>query len=236
MIKWRRCVRIVTDDDGSTAAGSEHDDDTVHRYAQSVVWYGLLDLCHRDVIREADGLGMMAMWRINMIRFWNGRHCKYLRAGHRLIAGALIRPTRVSCLLSPPDARMTVSCVLTFKSLHCLHSQITVPLQCYVSIIVLVHAKNNFLFCVSVNYRYIKYWFYMITWCVSFIQRVKACVEYWLLTVMHQKQNKQVAQQCNRETVRHLVLSQCTRVTDGRTDGQNYDSQDRPRICSRGKN
>ena len=33
----------------------------------------------------------------------------------------------------------------------------------------------------------------------------------------------------------HLVLSQCTRVTDGQTDGQNYDSQDRPRICSRGK-
>ena len=40
--------------------------------------------------------------------------------------------------------------------------------------------------------------------------------------------------------VHHLVLSQCTRVTDGptdgRTDGQNYDSQDRPRICLRGKN
>ena len=36
--------------------------------------------------------------------------------------------------------------------------------------------------------------------------------------------------------VLHLVLSQCTRVTDRRTDGQNYDSQDRPRICSRGKN
>ena len=40
--------------------------------------------------------------------------------------------------------------------------------------------------------------------------------------------------------VRHLVLSQCTRVTDRqtdrRTDGQNYDSQDRPRICSSGKN
>ena len=32
--------------------------------------------------------------------------------------------------------------------------------------------------------------------------------------------------------VRHLVLSQSPRVTDG----QNYDSQDRPRICSRGKN
>jgi len=36
--------------------------------------------------------------------------------------------------------------------------------------------------------------------------------------------------------VRHLDLSQSTRVTDRRTDGQNYDSQDRPRICSRGKN
>ena len=36
--------------------------------------------------------------------------------------------------------------------------------------------------------------------------------------------------------VRHLVLSQSTCVTDGRTDGRNYDSQDRPRICSRGKN
>ena len=36
--------------------------------------------------------------------------------------------------------------------------------------------------------------------------------------------------------LRHLVLSQSTRVTDGKTDRQNYDSQDRPRICSRGKN
>ena len=38
--------------------------------------------------------------------------------------------------------------------------------------------------------------------------------------------------------MRHLVLSQCTRVTDRQTeeqtDGQNYDSQDRLRICSRG--
>ena len=40
--------------------------------------------------------------------------------------------------------------------------------------------------------------------------------------------------------VRHLVLSQYTRVTDRqtdrRTDRQNYDSQDRLRIFSRGKN
>jgi len=36
--------------------------------------------------------------------------------------------------------------------------------------------------------------------------------------------------------VHHLDLSQSTRVTDRRTDRINYDSQDRPRICSRGKN
>ena len=36
--------------------------------------------------------------------------------------------------------------------------------------------------------------------------------------------------------VRRLVLSQWTRVTDRWTDGQNYDSQYRPRICSRDKN
>ena len=36
--------------------------------------------------------------------------------------------------------------------------------------------------------------------------------------------------------VHHSVLSQSTRVTDRQTDGQNYDPQDRPRICSRGKN
>ena len=46
-----------------------------------------MDLSHRDVIREADGIGMMSMWRINMLRFWNGHHYKYLRVGHRLLAG-----------------------------------------------------------------------------------------------------------------------------------------------------
>ena len=33
-----------------------------------------------------------------------------------------------------------------------------------------------------------------------------------------------------------VTMHACERQTDGQTDGQNYDSQDRPRICSRGKN
>ena len=54
--------------------------------------------------------------------------------------------------------------------------------------------------------------------------------------------NRAIALSCGIKisAVRHLVLSQCTRVTDRRTDRQTdeqyYDSQDRPRICSRGKN
>jgi len=63
--------------------------DHVRCYSLAVCWNGLLDLCHRDVIREADGLAMMTMWRVNMVRFWNGRHNKYLATGHRLLAGRL---------------------------------------------------------------------------------------------------------------------------------------------------
>jgi len=61
--------------------------DHVRNYARAVTWYGLLDLCHRDTIREADGPAMMSMWRLNMLRFWGGNHFKYLQAGHRLLAG-----------------------------------------------------------------------------------------------------------------------------------------------------
>jgi len=38
-------------------------------------------------LREADNINMMSMWRINMVRFWNGHHYKCLRVGHWLLAG-----------------------------------------------------------------------------------------------------------------------------------------------------
>ena len=68
------------------AAGRQTDH--VRNYSLAVIWYGLLDLCHHDAIREADGLAMMTMWRVNMIRFWNSRLDKYLSTGHRLLAGS----------------------------------------------------------------------------------------------------------------------------------------------------
>ena len=64
-----------------------HEQDYIENYSIAVTWCGLLDLAHRDVIREADGYAMMTMWRHNMTRFWNGNHYKYLIIGHRLLAG-----------------------------------------------------------------------------------------------------------------------------------------------------
>lgn len=61
--------------------------DAVLDYSRSVTCHGLLDMCHRDAVREADGQAMMTIWRVNMPRFWGGRHFKYLRVGHRLLAG-----------------------------------------------------------------------------------------------------------------------------------------------------
>ena len=61
--------------------------DLVYESAKALTWYGLLDLCQRDAIREADGPAMISMRRINMLRFWSGKHHKYLKAGHRLLAG-----------------------------------------------------------------------------------------------------------------------------------------------------
>ena len=67
--------------------GEKCEIDCLRNYSIATTWFGLMDLAHRDVIREADGLAMMAMWRINMWRFWNGGHYKYFTLSHRLLAG-----------------------------------------------------------------------------------------------------------------------------------------------------
>lgn len=69
------------------AAAAGEDQDHVRNYALAVTWYGLLDMCHRDMIREGDGLALLSMWRMNMLRFWGGRHYKYMILGHRHLAG-----------------------------------------------------------------------------------------------------------------------------------------------------
>lgn len=55
-------------------------------YATSMVWGGLMDLCHRDAEREGDGLGLLSICKANMLQFWNHNNYKYLFAGHRFIA------------------------------------------------------------------------------------------------------------------------------------------------------
>ena len=61
--------------------------DGVRNYSVAITYYGLLELCHRDAIREADGVAMMALWRSSTIRFWEGNNYKYMTTGHRLLSG-----------------------------------------------------------------------------------------------------------------------------------------------------
>ena len=57
-------------------------------------------------------------------------------------------------------------------------------------------------------------------------------------TTVGVKSSRVIACSCGIKisAVHHLILTQSTRVTDRWTHGQNYDSQDRPRICSHSKN
>lgn len=64
--------------------------DCLRNYSIGLTWNGLLDLAHRDAIREADGMAMISFWRINMSRFWTGNHYKYMKLSHRLIAGTFV--------------------------------------------------------------------------------------------------------------------------------------------------
>jgi len=86
---WRLCAGGDWFCSATCAVACGRQTDHVRNYSLAVCWYGLLDLCHRDAIREADGPAMMSMWRINMVRFWNGHHNKYLATGHRLLAGIM---------------------------------------------------------------------------------------------------------------------------------------------------
>ena len=72
----------------------------MRNYNIALTWYGLLDLCHVDAIREADGHAMMDMWGMDMVtHFWRGAkgdHNNYMIITHLLLAGTLhIRPLSI---------------------------------------------------------------------------------------------------------------------------------------------
>ncbi len=66
---------------------ASEESDHVYNYTVAKMWYGLLDRCQRDGIRENDGKFMLLMWRVNMLRFWADNHNKYMILAHRLITG-----------------------------------------------------------------------------------------------------------------------------------------------------
>ena len=62
-------------------------DDGVLNYAKTVVWQGLNHLARRQVIRDGNGPGMMEMWRLDLIDFWQHNHTKYFILAHNLLVG-----------------------------------------------------------------------------------------------------------------------------------------------------
>ncbi len=71
----------------SHCANKAVDKDRIKEYAITLTWLGLMDLVHKDTIREGNGPAMISVWKANMLRFWARRHNKYLILGHALIGG-----------------------------------------------------------------------------------------------------------------------------------------------------
>lgn len=63
------------------------DEDFTKNYSLDMLWRGLVDIEHRDAVREGDGEAMMRNWRIDMVQFWQHGHNKYMINGFRLLAG-----------------------------------------------------------------------------------------------------------------------------------------------------
>lgn len=67
----------------SPQARSDPAEDHLQAYSRAVAWLGLLDLTTRDAVREGDGDFLISTWKLDMVRFWNMGHPKYLIFGHR---------------------------------------------------------------------------------------------------------------------------------------------------------
>ena len=60
--------------------------DGVQEYAKLLTYRGLLHIVDNDLERGNDGAGMLSLWKVNMLDFWNYRQYMYLILGHRLPA------------------------------------------------------------------------------------------------------------------------------------------------------
>ena len=67
----------------------DHTDYKFH-YSRAVIFRGLYDLVHRDVLRENDGEAMISLWKHHMLDFYKNGHNKYLINGHMLLTGILV--------------------------------------------------------------------------------------------------------------------------------------------------
>jgi hypothetical protein len=64
----------------------QEDDDAILEHSLQILYELILLSVNHDIVREGDGEGMMMMWRIHMLQFWNYNHYKYFISGHSLLA------------------------------------------------------------------------------------------------------------------------------------------------------
>jgi hypothetical protein len=61
--------------------------DHVQEYTKAVGFRGLIEMCHRDMIREGDGAALNRDWRLMMVDFNNFNHSNYFTISTQLFAG-----------------------------------------------------------------------------------------------------------------------------------------------------
>ena len=64
--------------------------DHIKNYSEAMLFFTLLDMVHRDALREGDGVALKEQARFHMPLFWKNRHNKYMICEHRFLAGKFI--------------------------------------------------------------------------------------------------------------------------------------------------
>jgi len=78
----QRCPRsLLPDPDPRTAQ-----EDPLDHQTRPLVFSGLCDIAHRDMIREGDGIVLNRDWRLRMLEFANN-HSNYFAISNKLLAG-----------------------------------------------------------------------------------------------------------------------------------------------------
>ncbi len=70
--------------------------DGVKNYSEALLFFILLDMVHRDALREGDAEALVQQTKFHMPFLWKGNHNKYLICERRFLAGMHIQIGNIS--------------------------------------------------------------------------------------------------------------------------------------------